>query len=399
MRAVHVISELCVGGVATMLSDLLPALLKRGIDVSLWHFGTGGNVRPDTIASRCPTLDLGHRRELLHRRVRRLIERFNQSGADIIHLHDLSVDVVLAALISDARTIAHVHEAPTRKIFHVPLYTRLGIVRRAFRPMTLRRFDAIMTCSNSSEEFALRAYGIPRDRLHVIRNGVDVQRIRMEARSEEETRGRSRDSVRFGYLGRLDSIKNLPLLLSACDRMKKDSCDWSLSIIGDGPLRFALEGRVSEAALSDRITFVGEVSNPVAHLNQIDVLVHPSDSEGMSISMLEAMSLGIPIVAVEVGGNAECMVDGQTGLFVPPGDEKAFTDACRRLGCDDELRVQMGRNGRRRVMAEFAIERVATEIAACYAQLMDQPPTVKVSPREDKLRAEPSPAGVGRITR
>jgi glycosyltransferase involved in cell wall biosynthesis len=367
VRAVHIISELSVGGVVTVVTDLLPALQERGIDAALWHFGTGGSARGNGAPAGYEIVDLGARRHGFQRRVHDLLARLRESDVDIIHLHDLSADVLAAAVLCGRRVFAHIHEAPPRELHHAPAFTKLGILRRAIRPISLRRFDSVVTCSQAAEQFARRAYGLPADQMRVVRNGVDVGRIDRGASGLGEPPDTDGAVTRFGYLGRIDSVKNVPLLLSTCTRLQDEPFDWSLTVMGDGPLRPALEERVDAEGLSDRISFVGEVANPIPHLRQIDVLVHPSDSEGMSISVLEAMALGVSVIAARVGGNSECIVHGHTGLLVPPGDEGAFTDACRALGSDRQLRERMGRRGRARVLAEFTIERVAAELARCYA--------------------------------
>lgn len=371
MRVAHICSQLSPGGVTSLVADLLPALRERGVSAQLWHFGGDLSVGRSLDSTSCPSIDFGPRRHPVRRRVSDILSRIRASDVDIVHVHDLSADVLLASMLCDRRVVAHIHEAPPPELHDAPIFTRMGLLRRVVRPRALRRSHRVVACSEAARRFARRAYVLPPDLLCVVRNGIDIHRIeRATSGTHSQTRTLTDPAraIRFGYLGRLDSVKNLPLLLRACVRMRELD-QWSLTVIGDGPLRADLQKGVEDADLADRVRFIGEVTEPIPYLAEIDVLVHPSSSEGMSISVLEAMAIGIPVVAMRVGGNAECIVDGHTGLLVPPGDENAFVNACRMLAADDMVRTRMGRNGQRRVLSEFNIERAAAEIARCYLEV------------------------------
>jgi glycosyltransferase involved in cell wall biosynthesis len=124
---------------------------------------------------------------------------------------------------------------------------------------------------------------------------------------------------------------------------------------------------VREQGLADRIVFTGRRTDPEASIKAFDIFVLPTiETEHSSNAILEAMTCRKPVVATDVGGNREIVLDGETGLLVPPGDRDALAAALRRLAGDAELRARLGSAGRRRVEAEFGIEHVARQLTAMW---------------------------------
>jgi glycosyltransferase involved in cell wall biosynthesis len=141
-------------------------------------------------------------------------------------------------------------------------------------------------------------------------------------------------------------------------------------LVGDGPLRPAAERYVRDHGLGDRVIFSGMRRDVASILAVSDIFVLASRYEGLPLAIIEAMMAGLPVVATRVGGVAELVEDGVTGLIVPPRDGEALTRALRRLLADPELRHRMGMAGRERALRDFAEDRMARETQKLYEELL-----------------------------
>ena len=169
------------------------------------------------------------------------------------------------------------------------------------------------------------------------------------------------------FVGRLDAVKGVPLLLDAFAAALKTHPDATLTVVGDGPARAALEAKAGE--MGDAVTFLGyQPQDAVAGLlQQADMLVLPSFAEGVPVVLMEAMASRIPVIASRVAGVPELVEDGVSGFVVPPGDLETLTARLETLLADPELCARMGKAGRAKVEAEFDLDREAAWIAELFA--------------------------------
>ena len=144
----------------------------------------------------------------------------------------------------------------------------------------------------------------------------------------------------------------------------------TLVIVGDGLERRALEDQARRLGVSDRVHFVGHTETPEAYLEQFDVFVLPSARDAMPLVVLEAMANSIPVVATRVGGVAEVVGDGETGVLVPPDDIDALRAAIVRLLADPALRERMGAAGCARFQATFTAAAMAQAYERLYEELL-----------------------------
>ena len=146
--------------------------------------------------------------------------------------------------------------------------------------------------------------------------------------------------------------------------------DVRFNIVGDGAERQALEGQAKRLGLEDRVVFFGSRSDVPALLNDFDVFVLASRHEGLPLTILEAMSSGLPVVATDVGSVGETVENGVNGFLVPPDRPKAIAEALDRLLRDSALRLRMGEAGRRRAVAEFSMAEAVRKHAALYMEIL-----------------------------
>jgi glycosyltransferase involved in cell wall biosynthesis len=212
----------------------------------------------------------------------------------------------------------------------------------------------------------LVAEGFP-ERMGVIWNGIEPG-----AAPDEETRrdarlrlGLTEGTRAIGTVARLDPVKDLGTLLEAVADVRREA-PCRLVVIGDGPEREWLRARATALALDGAVDWLGQRADVRALLPGLDVYVNSSVSEGVSLTLLEAMSAELPVVATGVGGTPEVVVDGQTGLLCPARSPETMVRSLKAVLRDGALRARYGRAGRQRVLEHFTLGRMVERYAAIY---------------------------------
>ena len=238
-----------------------------------------------------------------------------------------------------------------------------------------RRADRLLSVSSRLADRMSREVRIPRERIHVIRNGVNLARFAARPASDARTRlGVSASGVVLGAAGRLVDVKDHATLIDAVHLLRQRGRDVGAVIAGEGPLRPDLQGRISQLGLERNVRLLGHRGDVENVFSGIDVFVQPSKSEGMSNTILEAMASGLPVIATHVGGADELVIDGETGTLVPPSDPLPLANAIDRLVADAALRHSMGAASRARAHEQFSLERMVSNYQSFYSDVM-QPAT------------------------
>jgi glycosyltransferase involved in cell wall biosynthesis len=230
--------------------------------------------------------------------------------------------------------------------------------------------DRAVCVSQQVADFVVWQVGIPRQKTVVIPNGIalrDFEHLPTQQQARTAL-ALSSDQMLIGTVARLDPVKRLDVLLRAMESLR----DVYAVIVGDGPERTRLETISGRSELAGRVHFAGQQDDVRAWLAAMDMFVLSSDWEGMPNAMLEAMAAGLPVIATAVGGTPEVVVDGVTGLLVPPRDPAALAEAIARLLRDPQLRRQMGQAGQERVKAQFNISTTIRRTEALYQQLIEE---------------------------
>jgi len=237
------------------------------------------------------------------------------------------------------------------------------------------RTDRMIANSAAVAEF-YKERGVPPDRIAVIPNGVEPP----EAFSPEERVAARRrfclppQAKVIACVGRLARQKRVDDLIWAVSLLDTIRPDTYLLVAGDGPERAALERFARDVALGDRVVFPGPVDNVRGVLAAADLFCLASGFEGMSNSLMEAMALGLPVIASDIPPNRELIRPGECGLLVPAGDRAAFAREMRRLQQDSELAARLGNAARVRMLSEFSVERMVSAHVALYRALLASPP-------------------------
>lgn len=308
--------------------------------------------------------------------IRRLVERIEP---DLVQVNSSKAGVVARLALAHTRI-------PVVYVVHGWAFRRRGMgstLWAAAERATARLAHAIVCVSHQDRLAAETRRIAPHDLLHVIHNGVAVFERPL-------LRGRWPERPLLLCVARLAPPKDLPLLLDALAEPGLEA--WRVRIIGDGPDRGAIEAKRDSLGLGDRVELLGERRDVPAQLIGADAFVLPSNSEGLPYSILEAMGAALPVVASNVGGIPEEVVEGTTGLLVPRGDRRALSLALRRLDQDGSAARRMGIAGHARVRAEFSIEAMINSYDALFRALLEKEP--HRASRHPTLRRERATAGV-----
>jgi len=227
--------------------------------------------------------------------------------------------------------------------------------------------DAVV-CNSQAAANRLAGAGVARERLAVIGNAL------LDAVFEPAAPALPRRPgvLRVGMVARMNHrYKNHAGFLRIAAEIHKRMPDVEFLLVGDGPLRPELEQQAAALGLGDRVIFLGDRRDVSAVLAAMDVAVLTSDSESLSNVLLEAMAARLPVVAYNVGGNAE-LVNEERGALVAPGNENEFAEAVLRLLSDDDLRARQGGSGRQFVEENFRLENVLHGYEDLYIALLNR---------------------------
>lgn len=244
-----------------------------------------------------------------------------------------------------------------------------GAHEYAWLRATRRIPDAVICVSEGVRRVAERREGLERDRTRVIHNGVgDPPRVPDRAAAELRSElGFPAGAPVVGMVANLNrAVKGVDRFLAAVPTILEEVPETRFVVVGGGEGEADLRAAAREAGVADRVSFPGYRPDVETFYAIMDVSVLTSLSEGLSITLLESMRRGLPVVATRVGGNPEVVVEGETGYLVPPDRPAAFAARVVELLRDPELRERMGEKGRARVREAFALDAAARSYREVY---------------------------------
>src|SRR5207249_3179177 len=298
---------------------------------------TGAGARRATTATtRVPRLDIP--RDVspagLAGLLGRLVSLMRAERYTIVHTHNSITGAVgrLAARLARVPLVIH-----TTHGFH--FHENMSALRRlpwVVAERWLSRFCDLLLCQNRQEVEEIRRLGIrPRQGVCHVGNGIDLGQFRPRARMPENPR------PVLLCVARLEAVKNHTMLFRAFDILRRRH-DAILKLVGEGPSREGYERELASAGLADAVEFLGYRYDVPELTAAADVAVLTSVKEGIPRALMQAAAVGVPVVATDVKGTREVVVNAQTGFLVPLGDAEALADRLGRLLDDAELRRQMG---------------------------------------------------------
>ncbi|MFO0907031.1 MAG: glycosyltransferase [Isosphaeraceae bacterium] len=369
LRVAHVVEALEMGGLEKLLVDFARFGDRDRFSGCVITLGDRGFLADEVERLGWSVFPLHARPGLKPSAVLRLARLLRRERVDVLHTHSegpLLYGAAAARLARIKRVVHTRHHGPD-----------LGNSPRVLRLMRLatRWVDRVVCVAADGARHAM-AEGVDPEKLLTVWNGIDLDRF---AYRGPAARGPA------VIVARLNPEKDHATLLRAMAIAVKAEPEFRLDIAGDGRCRPELERLAGELNLLDGpVRFLGQVNDVPSLLTRASLLVQPSLLEGISLTLLEGMARGLPVVATDVGGNPEIVVDRQTGRLVPVQSPDLLAKAMLELWRDPALANEMGRIGRERVERCFDIRRTVD----CYEQIyMGQTPSAELS----------SPAGSVRV--
>ncbi len=364
----HVVDHLGKGGLENGLVNLINNLDSARFEhvvCTMRLLGPNADRLPGNVRVMC----LGKRDSDFPVQVGRLARKIREIEPQIVHSRNWgAVEAVAAARWVRSCAVVHSEHG-----LESGAETKEPRRRTWFRRLAFELADRVVTVSHQLKELHSRRTGFAADKISVIHNGVDGSRFFANQPARARMRaelGIAGEEFCIGSVGNLLPVKDYLTALRALERVAGILKSWRLVIVGEGSERPKLEsfladrpewkGRVSLLGTSDRIPEV---------LNAMDVFLLPSLSEGVSNSLLEAMSTGLPVIATATGGNPEVVVDGESGLLFPVGDSSKLAELLIRLQGQPGLRAQLSQQAVTRVRSEFSIDSMVRNYAGLYESL------------------------------
>lgn len=365
-RVLHVQKITGIAGSEAHLLTLLPRLREQGVRPTMLALVApqgGAEAFVERMrAAGVPTETLpirGHADPGLPLRLARHVRR---GGYDAVHTHLLHGDLY-------GRVAARLAGRPVLSTYHCddPFHLLRGV--RQADAATARLCTRIVCISHAVADFVDRRIGVPRRLLRVIHYGMEppVERGGADLRALV---GAAPGERIVGIVGRLVEQKGHVYLLRALPALLRAAPDVRLAVVGDGGLRGELQALAAELGVADRVHFLGYRSDAQHLTGQFEVAVIPSLFEGFGMVCLEAMGAARPVVASRVSAIPEIIIDGETGVLVPPRDPGALAAAVLRLLNDPARAREMGARGRRRLEDEFTVDAMVQKTADLYRSVL-----------------------------
>ena len=377
LRVLHVVNRLDLGGTESGILKVATGLPGHEF---IHAVCTARGHSPEFAQQRAfsgeifDAADSKSQRQLLVHRFARVIRRFRP---DVVHSRNWgAIEAVFAAKLAGVPAIVHSEHG-----YELHILKGLPLRQRLIRRAAYAAADAVFTVTSDLRDYHARQAGVRSSRITVIPNGVDSERFTPRQQATSASRaalGLPKNSFLIGTVGRLVAIKDQALLIRAAQALADCGRNVSVALAGDGPERSNLAALAAQLSFSDHVHFLGASKNVPEFLNALDVFVLPSVSEGMSNTLLEAMSSGLPIVATSVGGNPELIENQVSGLLFPAGDAARLIEHLSFLAEDSERRRDLGTKARERILDRFRLDAMLNSYRNLYQSLVARRRTTEV---------------------
>ena len=379
IRVCQIVADLNSSGPGRRVCDIAARLDRDRFDVSVITL-RGGPLAESLELASVPVSVLNMRGVFAPVRLGRLAGLLRDCHPDLVHTHGFRADLAgrPAARLAAVPNLVHtVHEAEGR-----------------FRPwqFAYARFlsgycDRIICVSPSVQEYHCGRSGLPASMYSVIPSGIDVDAFAPDGDARRRLRkqwGVDDSQPVVAYVGRLDRQGGIETLLSAFSHLAARGHAMDIVIAGAGSGRRIIENFIRHGEGGSRCRLLGFVDDVRAVLSAVDIFTTASNSEGHPLSPTEAMAAGLPVVATKAPGLRDIVIDGVTGLLAAPRDVFGLAERIERLGDDLELRKQLGRYGRRRVIAQYPVSTMIQAIETLYTDVV----TETISRRPKRIDAD-----------
>jgi glycosyltransferase involved in cell wall biosynthesis len=354
IKIIHVIPTLGFGGAERLVLDLIKNIDREKYDLRMVAMVRGGGMEPAYRDTGVP-LEIFYKKGKLGLNVFfKLTKYFKSERPDIVHTHLFGADV-WAGLAAHFAKVPHIVKTEHN------LNLAEGWFKKLVKKMTAFVFEKMVAISPAVVEYMIDVEKMPKDKIKIIYNGIDV------ARFSKKDSGNYSEPPRLINVSRLEKQKGHQNLIKALEKIK--NIDWQMNFVGDGSLRIELENQVRDAGLSEQIKFLGNCENVPELLLESDIFIFTPLWEGLGLAALEAGAVGLPIIATNVDGIKNIFQDNETAQLVEPKDPEALAKVIAwAIEHQDKARY-MGQLAQKMVQEKFSIKLMAQEYEHLYESL------------------------------
>ena len=355
LRVSHVVLQLGNCGMEKLLVDFAKYANRKRFELSFVCIGERGPIGDEIAATRWPVTYLDSATGFRPTLMPDLYRALARIGSQVVHTHN---------------NVPHIYGGPAARMAGatVIIHTR----HRQSKAMSRRHravFQLATLCADrvvcvSPDGLRLSALdGVPEHKMNLVWNGIDLTRFAYKA----PTPGGP-----FVMVGRMTATKGIDTLLQAAAIAVRQQPNFRVSIAGDGEKLSSFVCQARELGVGEVVRFLGDVRDVPGLLATASGFVLPSHREGVSLTLLEAMGRGLPVVTTAVGGNPEIVLDRTTGLLVPPSDPARLAAAMLELWTNPQRSQEMGQLGRDRAVEMFNVRRMIANYEKMYLQIARQ---------------------------
>lgn len=365
IRVLHLTYDMRIGGTEMVIKNIIEGCDNKSFQMSIYciepTLGPWGKELKDSGL----TVSSYERREGFDFTLINTLRKYiRDNNVDIVHCHQYTPWVygALASLMLNTKVIFTEHGRfyPDSSSWK----------RRLANPILRSLTDEITVIAKATRQSLVEYEFLNEEHIKVVYNGI--KKVNVDKSRHALLRNSMNVDVNehiIGTIARLDPIKNQAMLLRSFSLVLKEIKNVTLLIIGDGEERARLEELAKELGVREQVIFTGYKPNPYEYLNLMELFLLPSFSEGTSMTLLESLSLGIPCVVTNVGGNPEIIENNFTGLVTPSDEHEKFASAIIELLSNKERCVQFSINAKKTFQSRFTQQIMQRQYSAIYKQL------------------------------
>jgi sugar transferase (PEP-CTERM/EpsH1 system associated) len=352
LRILHILHSLNTGGLERVAVDLAKGFRNKDCHVSICCLDGGGGLTEEAKKAEIKVLFLNKSPGIAWGLPRRISKIIREEQSNVVHTHNEAglVYGVPGAFLAGVSNIVHTEHG---KEPNYADHKALHIIERFF----LKRVKHVITVSEDLKTRIVKSRGIRSEKVSIIHNGIDTDNFfKPECRYEKRKKlGIGPEIIVMGNIARLVPLKNHQFLLGIFKELLKNFANLKLVLVGDGPLMKDLKIISQETGISDSVMFLGERKDVAELLAVFDLFILPSLTEGISITLLEAMAAGKVVIASEVGGNSEIVENGKTGMLIPLGDTSRWVEIIKSIIKNNDIKNSFSENARWAVAKRFGL--------------------------------------------
>ncbi len=378
IKILHVVLSMETGGLENGIVNLVNQADSNLFRVDVLCLRERGELADRVINPDSQVIFDNNRDHSLLTAIKKIYKACKSGQYNIVHSHGFTT--MLASYIAgNLAGVPKLMNGEHGTIYHSSAKHRL-IQKFLFSKMAMN-----LTVSEDLKREILDKFFLKKDNFKPIINGVDTDKFSTNTEESNRLRnelGLSKDVIVIGSVGRLVEVKNYKSLLSAYAQLTSSHSKVHLVLAGDGPERVQIEEQILKYGLSKKVHLLGRRDDIPQIMNLLDIFVLPSFSEGLSNTLLEAMSCGTPVVACDVGGNKEIIRQDITGFLYESNNVNELCSILNDLSNDKDQITRLSKQSREHILANYSLNSMVTNYESAYKELLTQHDTRHIPQRK-----------------